>query len=83
MIGVLPIAKGGAKYAIVAVDYFTKWAEVKPLATITTKKVINIVTKNIICRFGVRKKSSLTKHNSKVQSSKTSTGAFESKKASP
>lgn len=49
----LPIAKGGAKYAIVAVDYFTKWAEAEPLATITTKKVINIVVRNIICRFGL------------------------------
>ena len=43
----------GAKYAIVAVDYFTKWAEAEPLATITTKKVINFVVQNIICRFGL------------------------------
>ena len=51
LIGTLPIAKGGAKYVIVAVDYFTKWAEAEPLAIVTTKKVINFVTKNIICRF--------------------------------
>jgi hypothetical protein len=53
LIGSLPIAKGGAKYAIVAVDYFTKWAEAEPMATITTKKVINFVVRNIICRFGL------------------------------
>ena len=53
IIGALPLARGGAKYAIVAVDYFTKWAEAEPLATITTKKVINFVVRNIICRFGL------------------------------
>ncbi|XP_074342025.1 uncharacterized protein LOC141679423 [Apium graveolens] len=30
-----PKGKGGVKYAVVAVDYFTKWAEAEPLATIT------------------------------------------------
>src|SRR5574338_1360601 len=53
IIGSLPLAKGGAKYTIVAVDYFTKWAEAEPLATITTKKVINFVVRNIICQFGL------------------------------
>ena len=53
IISALPLAKGGAKYAIVAVDYFTKWAEAEALATITTKKVINFVVRNIICRFGL------------------------------
>ena len=27
IVGVLPIAKGGAKCAIVVTDYFTKWLE--------------------------------------------------------
>ena len=53
IIGVLPIAKGGAKYAIVAVDYFTKWVEAEPLTKITTRKVISFVVRNIICRFGI------------------------------
>ena len=56
LIGPLPIAKSGIKYDIVAVDYFTKWAEAEPLATITSKKMINFVTKNIICRYGVPQK---------------------------
>ena len=56
LIGPLPTAKSGIRYAIVAVDYFTKWAESGPLATITSKKMMNFVTKNIICRYGVPQK---------------------------
>ena len=48
----LPTGKGGVKYAVVAVDYFTKWAEAETLTTITTKKVLDFVVKNIICRYG-------------------------------
>ncbi|XP_074377817.1 uncharacterized protein LOC141719343 [Apium graveolens] len=33
----LPKTRGGVKYTVVAVDYFTKWAEAEPLSTITTK----------------------------------------------
>ena len=55
MIGSLPIANGGAKFAIVVMDYFTKWVEAEPLTTITTKQVITFVVKNIICRFGIPK----------------------------
>ena len=53
LIGSLPIGKGGVKYSVVAVDYFTKWVEAEPLASITTKKVLDFVVKNIICRFGL------------------------------
>ena len=35
ILGPLPIGKGQCKFIIVAVDYFTKWVEVEPLATIT------------------------------------------------
>ena len=41
---------------MVAIDYFTKWAEAEPLATITSKRVLNFVVKNIIYRFGLPKK---------------------------
>ncbi|CAL8161972.1 unnamed protein product [Prunus armeniaca] len=49
----MPEGKGQTKFAIVAVDYFTKWAEAEPLATITEACVRSFVWKNIICRFGL------------------------------
>ena len=36
-------------------DYFTKWAEAEPLATITKHKVHNFVWRSIICRFDIPK----------------------------
>nr|GEV09760.1 hypothetical protein [Tanacetum cinerariifolium] len=44
-------ARRGAKFVIVAIDYFTKWIEAKPLVKITGKEVICFVMDNIICRF--------------------------------
>ena len=35
ILGPLPIRKGKCKFIVVGVDYFTKWAEAEPLATIT------------------------------------------------
>ena len=49
----LPIGKGQCKFIIVAVDYFTKWAEAEPLATITEQKIRNFVWRAIICRFSI------------------------------
>jgi hypothetical protein len=43
------------KYVIVAVEYFSKWIEEKPLATITLATVQKFFWQNIICRFGVPK----------------------------
>ena len=34
-------------------DYFTKGAEVEPLATITEQKIRNFVWRAIVCRFGI------------------------------
>jgi len=45
--------KGQVKFLIVAIDYFTKWIEAKPLATITAQQVQQFVWKDIICRYGV------------------------------
>ena len=53
ILGPLPIGKGQCKFIVVAVDYFTKWAEAEPLATITEQKVRNFVWHAIICRFGI------------------------------
>ncbi|KAB2600650.1 hypothetical protein D8674_038528 [Pyrus ussuriensis x Pyrus communis] len=51
LIGPMPAGKGNVRYAIVAVDYFTKWAEVEPLATITEVKIEDFVWKNILCKI--------------------------------
>ncbi|GKB00691.1 reverse transcriptase domain-containing protein [Tanacetum coccineum] len=55
ILGPLPQATGRVKFVIVAIDYFTKWIEAKPLARITGKEVIRFVLDNKICRFGLPK----------------------------
>jgi hypothetical protein len=37
----------------VAVDYFTKWVEAEPLATITSARVEAFTFKTIICHFRI------------------------------
>jgi ribonuclease HI len=39
LLGPLPPAQGNLKYAVIAVEYFSKWIEAKPLATITLAAV--------------------------------------------
>jgi transposase InsO family protein len=46
-------AAGQLKHLIVAVDYYTKWIELEPLASIASIKVQNFVFRQIICRFGI------------------------------
>jgi hypothetical protein len=53
--GPLPPAQGNLKYVVVAVEYFSKWIEAKPLATITSVMVQKFFWQNIVCRFGVPK----------------------------
>ena len=43
------------KFLVVGIDYFTKWVEAEPLASITQQNVKNFVWKNIVCKFGVPK----------------------------
>lgn len=43
----------GHHFILVAIDYFSKWAEVVPLTKVKTNSVINFVKNHIICRFGV------------------------------
>ncbi|GJV41997.1 reverse transcriptase domain-containing protein [Tanacetum coccineum] len=53
ILGPLPQASGKLKFVIVAIDYFTKWIEAKPLVRITGKDVKKFVWENIVCRFGL------------------------------
>ncbi|RDY05343.1 hypothetical protein CR513_10842, partial [Mucuna pruriens] len=53
ILGPFPMAKGQVKFLCVGVDYFTKWIEEKPLATMTTQKVQRFIWKNIICRYRI------------------------------
>jgi IS30 family transposase len=53
----------GNKFAIVAVEYFTRWIEARPLATIMSETVKKFFWQNIVCRFGVPQ--SLTVDNGK------------------
>ncbi|KAL5547002.1 hypothetical protein UlMin_006689 [Ulmus minor] len=43
LIGPLPTARGQLKYAVVAIDYYTKWVEAEALAKITEQNVTNFV----------------------------------------
>ena len=50
LLGPFPTALDQLKFMVVAVDYFTKWIEVEPLATITSNNIQKFVWKSIICR---------------------------------
>ena len=43
LIGLLPKGRGAATHVVAAIDYFTKWVEVKALCRITEKKTIDFV----------------------------------------
>jgi len=39
LVGPMPTAQGGNKFAVMAIEYFTRWIEAKPLATITSETI--------------------------------------------
>ncbi|GJV43679.1 reverse transcriptase domain-containing protein [Tanacetum coccineum] len=51
--GPFPEGPNKVKFLIVAMDYFTKWIEAKPVVTITGNQVKKFVWENIVCRFGL------------------------------
>ncbi|GJW76754.1 reverse transcriptase domain-containing protein [Tanacetum coccineum] len=51
--GPFPEGPSKVKFLIVAIDYFTKWIEAKPVATITGNQIKNFMWDNIVCRFGL------------------------------
>jgi hypothetical protein len=39
LVGSLPTAQGNCRFVVVAVDYFTKWVEEKPIANIKASTI--------------------------------------------
>jgi transposase len=52
----LTTTQGNYKYTMVAVEYFTKWIEVKTLVNIAAMRLKRFFWQNIICHFGVPRK---------------------------
>lgn len=48
-------ALAGRNHIVVATNYFTKWIEVKALASITAKNVKDFFYEDIICPFAIQK----------------------------
>ena len=53
IVGLLQMGKGQVWFTVIAVDYFTKWAEAESLAAINKKKMEHFAKWNIISRFGI------------------------------
>src|SRR6266498_1194356 len=52
IVGPLPITGEGNKYIVVAMDYFSRWPEARPLKIANADTVAIFLYKEIICRFG-------------------------------
>nr|GEV12587.1 rve domain-containing protein/RVT_3 domain-containing protein [Tanacetum cinerariifolium] len=52
IIGPIPAMPGGARFLVVAIDYFTKWVEAKTLISITGRHMEKFIWEHIVCRFG-------------------------------
>ena len=63
IMGPFPIRRRQLKFLVVAIDYFTKWVEAEPLATITETNIQSFVWKAVICRFKIQRV--LVSHNGK------------------
>ena len=51
--GPLPITSKGNRYIIVAMDYFSKWPEVKALTNIRAETVAEFIYEDVISRHGI------------------------------
>ena len=51
--GPLPRGKKQVKFLVIAIDFFTKWVEAKPLAVIMEAKIQHFVWKSLVCQFGI------------------------------
>ena len=55
IMGPFPTALRQLKFLVVDINYFTKWVEVEPFATITEKSICTFVWRNIIYRFEIQR----------------------------
>ncbi|XP_057739801.1 uncharacterized protein LOC130956862 [Arachis stenosperma] len=53
LLGPFPPGPGQVKYLIVAIDYYTKWVEAEPLASITAANCQKFMWKQVVTRFGI------------------------------
>ncbi|XP_025637138.1 uncharacterized protein [Arachis hypogaea] len=53
LLGPFPPRPGQVKYLIVAIDYFTKWVEAEPLASISAANCQKFMWKQVVTRFGI------------------------------
>ncbi|XP_015934190.1 uncharacterized protein LOC107460346 [Arachis duranensis] len=53
LLGSFPPGPGQVKYLIVAIDYYTKWVEAKPLANISSANCQKFMWRQVVTRFGI------------------------------
>jgi hypothetical protein len=54
MIGKInPPSSKGHQYILAITDYFTKWVEVIPMKSVTSKDVVNFIKEHVIHMFGI------------------------------
>src|SRR6266540_5120625 len=51
IVGPLPLTRKGNRYIVVAMDYFSRWPEVRPLKAANVETVATFIYEEIICRF--------------------------------
>ena len=51
IVGPLPVTERGNRYIVVAMDYFSRWPEARPLKIANAISVVEFIYDEIICRF--------------------------------
>jgi hypothetical protein len=59
IMGNLTPAQGNYTFTIVAVEYYTKWVEAKPMTNITSTTIQKIFWQDIICCYGVPQQTTI------------------------
>src|SRR6266511_1669601 len=52
IVRLLPQTEDGYRYIVVAMDYFSRWPEARPLTHANAWQVVKFIYEEIICRFG-------------------------------